>query len=72
MFNRFMLVLHWVVTIYVGLLIVAWVVFISRVGIEWAASNGEAWVSTGVAAFFYVIDYIIYGKFTWLPWQRDK
>ncbi len=72
MFNRFMFLLHWAITIYVGLLIVAWVVYISRVGIVWAASDGVAWVSTGVAAVFFVIDYIIYGKVTWLPWQRDK
>ena len=80
MILRLMFLSHWAVlllfgalTLFLGIYIVEGDHFFLKSYGRFFWLNIEAWaLYLGPLVVFYLIDYIINGKITWLPWERDK
>ena len=73
MIKRIIFLIHWATLLgVVGFTIVVGD-YIAGQGIQRAGTDWVVWAGIfGPLAVFYLIDYIINGKITWLPWDREK
>ena len=74
MILRIMFLIHWAVMLWIGGVAISVFLHIAENGFQ--SINLEFWeiliLFLSPLAVFYLIDYIINGKITWLPWDREK
>ena len=73
MILRIMFLIHWAVMLWFCFLGIAILIELPERGFPHFSENIDLWAAFfGPLAVFYLIDYIINGMITWLPWDREK
>ena len=72
---------HWATLVWVGLFALNFILSVAFDGLMFMYADsfsiigsliGDLAFILGPLVVFYFIDYTIYGKITWLPWEREK
>jgi hypothetical protein len=72
MIKRLNFMIHWITLLWVGGFTIGIGISIPEYGLPRPGQVLLWAMYLGPPAVFYLIDYIIYGKITWFPWDREK